>query len=153
MKLQQQQGEKSSSQLPLVCKERERLHLHPKVNSNICPRLLWRAVFRLEVGSYQSYQSGYVWGNMLRKCIEPVPVKQWGWQQDTPQSAPTPLYTTKPVLSKKIPDLVSCKCKTPCKPPCTCKVNEKSCMLMCTCQCFKSLPVWMLNWLNICNLH
>ena len=57
-----------------------------------------------------AYQSGYVWGNMLRKCFEPVPVKQWGWQQNTPQSAPTPLYTTKPVLSKKIPDLVSFKC-------------------------------------------
>ena len=88
-----------------------------------------------------AYQSGYVWGNMLMKVSEPVSVVEWGWQQDTPSSAPTPKYTTIPILSNKIPELVSCKCKAACKLPCTCKTNGKPCMLMCTCKCPKSLPV------------
>ena len=48
-----------------------------------------------------AYQSGYVWGNMLIKVSEPVPLNDWIWQQDTPNSAPLPLYTAKPILSKK----------------------------------------------------
>ena len=88
-----------------------------------------------------AYQSGHVWGNLLKKVSEPVSLEDWGWQQETPNSAPTPRFTTIDILSKKTPELVSCKCRAACKPPCTCKTNQKPCMLTCTCKCPKNLPV------------
>ena len=84
-----------------------------------------------------AYQSGHIWGNKFEKAPVPVSVTDWGWQQDTPNSTPTPVYTSISTISKNIPELVSCSCKRVCKPPCTCKMHGEPCMLMCTCQCSK----------------
>ena len=40
-----------------------------------------------------AYQSGHVWGNTLNKSPDPVPLTNWGWQKETPDTAPTPVYT------------------------------------------------------------
>ena len=82
-----------------------------------------------------AYQSGHVWGNMLIKAVDPVPVKDWGWQQDSPESAPSPVFTIIPIISKNIPELVICNCKTVCKPPCICKMHAQPCMVVCPCPC------------------
>ena len=58
-----------------------------------------------------AYQSGHVWGNLLKKVSELVSLEDWGWQQNTPNSAPTPRFTTIDILSKETPELVSCKCR------------------------------------------
>ena len=82
-----------------------------------------------------AYQGGHVWGNMMEKSAQPVTVTEWGWQQVSHDVAPTPLYTTIPTLSNKIPELVTCGCSTLCKPPCTCCVHGQPCMLTCKCRC------------------
>ena len=82
-----------------------------------------------------AYQSGHVWGNMLNKDAGPLPVTDWGWQSESPDVAPTPVYRTIQILSKKMPELASCQCKTPCKPPCSCCMHGQPCMLLCTCKC------------------
>ena len=48
-------------------------------------------------------QGGHVWGNMLCKDPSPVLPTDWGWQQISPDSAPTHLYTTTQVMSKNMP--------------------------------------------------
>ena len=82
-----------------------------------------------------SYQSGHIWGNMLTKSAEPVPLKEWGWELESPDKAPTPVYRTIQMISRKMPELVSCHCNTPCKVPCSCCMYGQPCMLLCTCQC------------------
>ena len=39
-----------------------------------------------------AYQSGHVWGNILDRAPAPVSPTEWGWQQDSPDSAPTRLH-------------------------------------------------------------
>ena len=58
-----------------------------------------------------AYQSGHVWGNTLNKSPDPVSPTNWGWQQETPDTAPTPVYTTIPIISMNLPELVMCHCK------------------------------------------
>ena len=80
------------------------------------------------------FQSGHVWGNMLVKDAATVSPSQWGWQQDSPDRGPTPLYTTTAIISKDLPELVICKCKTDCKPPCKCCMQRQPCMSLCGCR-------------------
>eukprot|EP00745_Piridium_sociabile_P029609 TRINITY_DN48831_c1_g1_i4.p2 TRINITY_DN48831_c1_g1~~TRINITY_DN48831_c1_g1_i4.p2 ORF type:complete len:222 (-),score=27.38 TRINITY_DN48831_c1_g1_i4:119-784(-) len=82
-----------------------------------------------------AYQSGHVWGNTLNKAPAPVSPTEWGWQQESPDSAPTPVYTTIPIISRNLPELVSCQCKTDCKAPCRCCMHGQPCMILCTCMC------------------
>lgn len=67
-----------------------------------------------------AHQSGHVWGNMTNKAPDPVSPTEWGWQQESPDSAPTPVYTTIHTISRKLPELVVCQCKGDCKAPCSC---------------------------------
>ena len=82
-----------------------------------------------------AYQSGHVWGNMMIKASESVDIKHWGWTQDTPTSSPYPVFITISIISNKLPELVSCNCKTTCKPPCTCTMHGQPCMQQCPCPC------------------
>ena len=83
-----------------------------------------------------AHQSGYVWGNMLKKAPADAShsITDWGWQQLSVDEAPTPMFTTIPLLSKSLPELVSCKCKSVCKPPCSCCMHGQSCMILCACK-------------------
>ncbi len=69
-------------------------------------------------------QDGHVLANMLCKDPSPVLPAEWGWQQISPDAAPTPVYTTTPVMSKNMPQLVTCKCC----------VQNQPCMTVCMCQ-------------------
>ena len=82
-----------------------------------------------------AYQSGHVWGNMMNKASEPVAIEDWGWKQDTPTSPPYPVFITISTISKKLPELVSCNCKTACKPPCSCCMHGQPCLQQCPCPC------------------
>ena len=80
-----------------------------------------------------AYQSGHVWGNTLNKSPDPVSPTNWGWQQDTPDTAPTPVSTTIPIISMNFPELVMCHCKKDCKIPCKCCMHGRTCMVLCKC--------------------
>ena len=80
-----------------------------------------------------AYQSGDVWGNALNKTPAPTSPTDWGWRQESPDSVPTPVYTTLPIISRNLPELVSCQCKRDCKAPCSCCMHEQPCMVLCTC--------------------
>lgn len=75
-----------------------------------------------------------MWGNTLVKQPDQVSPTEWGWQQESPDSAPTPVYITTPTISRNLPELVICQCKTECKAPCKCCVQRQRCMLLCKCQ-------------------
>ena len=80
-----------------------------------------------------TYQSGHVLGNIMNKASRPVAIEDWGWKQDTPTSPPYPVFITISTISKKQPELVSCKCKTACKPPYTCCMLGQPCLQQCSC--------------------
>ena len=96
-----------------------------------------------------AYQSGNLWGNMLTKAVEPGSVADWKWQQASLDSSPSPVYITIPILSNNLPELVSCKCESECKPPCSCCMHGQSCMILCTCKCSWNGPHdgKLLDWL------
>ncbi|KAG7160798.1 hypothetical protein Hamer_G025792 [Homarus americanus] len=80
-----------------------------------------------------TYQSGQVWGNSLQKDPQPVSPTEWGWEQETLDTVPVPVYITIPTISRKIPELSICCCSSECKPPCTCCMNEQPCTTLCGC--------------------
>ena len=86
-----------------------------------------------------AYQSGHVWGNMRINTAEPVPVIGWGWVSEALDLPPIPVYRTIQVLSRKIPELVSCQCKSPCKAPCSCCTHRQPCKLLCKCKCVSEI--------------
>ena len=53
-------------------KEKEFLHMPPGSDA------LYQHLVRV------AYQNGHVWESMLNQGIEPVPVTDWGWQQESP---------------------------------------------------------------------
>jgi len=75
---------------------------------------------------------------MLERSPEPVSPTDWGWSQETPESVPRPRYVTKPAISRDLPELTVCHCKTACKtackPPCKCCVQKQPCMSLCGCR-------------------
>ena len=71
---------------------------------------------------------------MLVKDPAQVAPSQWGWQQDSPDSPPTPVYNTTPTISRDLPELAICQCKTDCKPPCKCCTQRQPCMPLCGCK-------------------
>ena len=75
-----------------------------------------------------------MWGNILVKDPDAVSPLYWGWQQELPNSAPTPLYTTTPIISQDLPELVIFQCKTECKARCKCFGHQQPCMLLCWCK-------------------
>ena len=81
-----------------------------------------------------AYRSGHVWDNTLNKSPDPVSPTNWGWQQDTPDTAPTPVYTTIPIISMNLPEVVMCHCKKDCKIPCKCCMHGQTCMVLCKCK-------------------
>ena len=52
---------------------------------------------------------------MLNKDTGPMSVTVLGWQSETPDVALTTLYRSIQMISKKMPELTSCKKKTPVK--------------------------------------
>ena len=46
-----------------------------------------------------TYQSGNIWGNAHKKSPDPVPPTNWGRQKETPDTAPTQVYTTVSIIS------------------------------------------------------
>ncbi|ELT89202.1 hypothetical protein CAPTEDRAFT_223408 [Capitella teleta] len=83
------------------------------------------------------HQSAFVWGGLLiRDPLVPSP-EEWGWQRSG--SAFVPHYISLPPLSSSLPELSFCSCKSVCKRPCKCIVNEQVCISLCFCrgQCNK----------------
>ena len=119
------------SKAPSVLQKRKRLQMPPGSDA------LHQHLLRV------AYQSGHVWGNMLINTTEPVPVIGWGWDSEALDLPPIPVYRTIPVLSKKIPELVSCQCKSPCKAPCSCCTHGQPCMLLCKCKCLSE--IWIMS--------
>ena len=82
-----------------------------------------------------AYQSGHVWGNALNKSPTPVSPTDWGWQHESPDSVPTQDFTTLPIISKNMPEIVGCHCKNEYRAPCSCRKYRQPCMVLCTCKC------------------
>ena len=86
-----------------------------------------------------AYQSGHLWGNALNKSRSPASPIDWGWHQESSDSILTPVFTTLPIISKNMPELVSCQCKHECRAPCSCRKFGQACMVLCACVCKRNL--------------
>ena len=72
-----------------------------------------------------TYQSGHIWSCMMQNEFEVADVRNWGWSQAEPNSAPAPVYTTKPLISHNLRELSVCGCKSgKCKGNCKCKKDQ-----------------------------
>ena len=72
-----------------------------------------------------TYQSGHIWSCMMENEFEVADVRNWGWSQAGPNSAPVPVYTTKPLISRNLRELSVCGCKSgKCKGNSKCKKDQ-----------------------------
>ena len=77
-------------------------------------------------------QSGNIWGNIFQGVFEEK-IIGWGW--DTVGSIPTPIYTTREIISKNMRELSRCSCKGRCTKNCGCKKDPvMPCTRLCGCQ-------------------
>ena len=85
------------------------------------------------------YQSGHIWGKSLLGNFEAPDPTNWGWSKCGAIWKPT--WILSGIISKTLPQLVTCKCKTTCKPPCKCAVNNVACTQLCACRgmCFRDM--------------
>lgn len=111
-----------------------RLKLKSFIHFDISEYVILLSIVIHLITIYLLLQSGHVWGNMLNKAPAPISPTEWGWQQESPDSVPTPVYTTIPNISQNLPELVICHCKTDCKAPCKCCVLGQPCMHLCRCK-------------------
>ena len=86
-----------------------------------------------------AYQAGYIWGQALITRPNLPDPSNWGWLKTG--NTWDPVWTTLPPITKQLKDLVVCKCKKICKPPCKCCVAGVKCTSLCYCQgnCFGNL--------------
>ena len=78
------------------------------------------------------YQSGYVWGKCLQSNPEAPGPTNWGWGKCGIHWKPIWIQTD--VISKALPQLVTCKCNKVGKPPCKYVAQKVSCTHLCACR-------------------
>ena len=81
-----------------------------------------------------AYQNRHAWGNTLNKSPDRLSLTNWGWQHETPDTAPTLVYTTIPIISMNFPERVMCHCKKDCTISCKCCMHGQTCMALCKCK-------------------
>ena len=67
-----------------------------------------------------AYQGGHIFGRALVPIMKPSSPCEWGWIE-SPHGY-QPQYTSRDVISRKLPSLRTCGCRTKWEPPCTCCV-------------------------------
>ena len=90
--------------------------------------------------TYQAYRAafegGHIWAKTLVPVMNPPSPSEWGWIESPIGFRPQ--YTSKDIISRKLPALRTCGCQVKCEPPCTCCVLAISCTGLCGCKgyCF-----------------
>ena len=81
-----------------------------------------------------SHQSGNIWSYFNQATYNERDITEWGYRRNE-SGIPEPIYVTKPVISKSLPELVMCGCKTGhCGGNCKCSKYKQQCTNLCKCK-------------------
>ena len=82
-----------------------------------------------------AHQSGNIWSFINQPSYIEQDIADWGYKRCGSKGYPEPVYTTKPIISRQLPELDMCGCESGrCKGNCKCKKSSQPCTQLCKCK-------------------